>query len=268
MNTITHERKGKSHTIKFATKDYFVVIHDKQPGVSFSSNVWEAMRIYRQAYHHGDKKALFADRTGRTFLVVGDTITPTGERLQTTATKLPEKIERQVQAAMSFSDKYPMDAGELVRATYTMTMQDVTSIWDVLYQEVLTTAAHMAYLDLRLKVGYLMKHAERFFKKHDIQEFCALPAHQKQEIIASSNLPFAARAVIFYACKDIAAVVYSPDLAAGMVITEKWAEWFIDILRRKRHMACYAGASELAEHMHGYIKAVCDINHKEREIEV
>ena len=99
MNTITYERKGKSRTIEFAAKDYFVIIHHKQPGVSFSSNIWEAMRIYRQAYHHGDKKVLLADRTGRTFLVVGDTIIA-GECLQASATKLPEKIERQVQAAM------------------------------------------------------------------------------------------------------------------------------------------------------------------------
>lgn len=265
MNTLTYERKGKSHTIEFTAKDYFVVIHHKQPGVSFYPNVWEAMRIYRQAYHHGDKKALLADRTGRTFLVAGDTITPTGERMQATISKLPEKIERQVQAAMSFSDKYPMDADELVRATYTRTMQDINSAWDVLYSELFITASRMYDLDSRLNIEDLLKHAERFFKNHDLQEFCALPTHQRQEIIASSNLPFAARAVIFYACKDIAAVVYYPDLAAGMVINTQWAEWFIDILRRKRHMASYAGARGLAEHMHGYIKAVCDINHKERE---
>lgn len=267
MNTITYERKGKPHTIEFAAKDYFVVIHHKQPGVSFSSNVWEAMRIYRQAYHHGDKKVLLADRTGRTFLVVGDTITA-GECLQASATKLPEKIERQVQAAMSFSDKYPIEADELIRATYSKTELNVTSAWDVLNQVLFTSAARMTYLDPRLKADDLMKHAERLFKKHDIQEFCALPIHQKQEILAGSNLPFAVRATIFDACKDIAAVVYYPDLAAGMVINTQWAEWFIDILRRKRHMASYAGASGLAEHMRGYIKSVCDVNHKERESEV
>lgn len=267
MNTITYERKGKPHTIEFAAKDYFVVIHHKQPGVSFSSNVWEAMRIYRQAYHHGDKKVLLADRTGRTFLVVGDTITA-GECLQASATKLPEKIERQVQAAMSFSDKYPIEADELIRATYSKTELNVTSAWDVLNQVLFTSAARMTYLDPRLKADDLMKHAERLFKKHDIQEFCALPIHQKQEILAGSNLPFAVRATIFDACKDIAAVVYYPDLAAGMVINTQWAEWFIDILRRKRHMASYAGASVLAEHMRGYIKSVCDVNHKERESEV
>lgn len=268
MNTITYERKGKPCTIEFAAKDYFAVIHHKQPGVSFSSNIWEAMRIYRQAYHHGDKKVLLADRTGRTFLVVGDTITAAGERLQASATKLPEKIERQVQAAMSFSDKYPIEADELIRATYSKTELNVTSAWDVLNQVLFTSAARMTYLDPRLKADDLMKHAERFFKKHDIQEFCALPIHQKQEILAGSNLPFAVRATIFDACKDIVAVVYYPDLAAGMVINTQWAEWFIDILRRKRHMTSYAGASGLAEHMHGYIKSVCDVNHKERESEV
>ena len=131
-----------------------------------------------------------------------------------------------------------------------------------------TSAARMTYLDPRIKADDLMKHAERFFKKHDIQEFCALSTHHKQEIIAESNLPFAVRATIFDACKDIVAVVYYPDLAAGMVINTQWAEWFIDILRRKRHMTSYAGASGLAEHMHGYIKSVCDVNHKERESEV
>lgn len=268
MNTLTYERKGKPHTITFAVKDYFAVVHHKQPGVSFSSNIWEAMRIYRQAYHHGDKKVFIADRTGRTFLVAGDTITPTGEQLQATADKLPEKIERQAQAAMSFSDKYPVEAGEIVRATYSKVVQNVTSAWDVLYSELFITAAHMACLDPRLRMYDLMKHAEQFFKKHDIQEFCALPAHQKQDVIAGSNLPFAARATIFYACKDIAAIAYYPDLAAGIVINTQWAEWFIDVLRRKRHMASYAGARGLAEYMHGYLKDVCDVNHKEREREV
>ena len=120
-------------------------------------------------------------------------------------------------------------------------------------------------LDSRLNIEDLLKHAERFFKKHDIQEFCALPSYQKQEIIASSNLPFAVRAVIFYACEDIVDVVYYPGLAAGMVITTQWAESFLELLHRKHHMASYAGVHGLAEHMHGYIKDVCSINHKERE---
>ena len=99
----------------------------------------------------------------------------------------------------------------------------------------------------------------KFLTRYGVERFFGLNSTAAEHALTTAKMPVAAKYILYTVAQDVQGVVYYPDLAAGVCLSKIEAQELVNLLRKKRHSAAYAGVNGIASQLKLYVK---DVLHK------
>jgi hypothetical protein len=267
MNGFTFALNGRDIKLNFPARKPFVVVFftgKRTVDVTYSASIWEAMEVYRLNKHQSPRrKRHLLDAAGWLYHVQGDRLHRL-ERFNISDKTLSDKHQRQVDAAMREWNisRYELHEGfnHIDREIWHVTTTNAQSAYDVVRDRIQYECNKAARLDGNATTADKLEAIIRaFFKRNDVERFFDLNSTAAEHALATAKMPLAAKYILHTVAQDVQDVVYYPDLAAGIFLSKIEAQELVNLLRKKRHNAAYAGVSGIASQLKPYVR---DVLHK------
>lgn len=267
MTTFTFNHNGRDIKLDFSARKPFVVVFftgKRTVEVTYCTSIWEAMEVYRlDVFRFPRRKRYLLDAAGWLYHVQGDRLNRLS-RFNLSDKTLSDKHQRQVQAAMSKWDipRYELHEGfsHIDREIWSFTVTDAQCAYDVVRDLIRRECEKAAKLDDNAALAdKLEAKIMAFFKHADVERFFGIDTISMECLLKINKMPVAAKYILHTVAQGVQDVVYYPDLAAGVCLSKKEAQSLVDLLRKKRHSAAYAGVRGVASQLKPYVK---DVLHK------
>lgn len=264
MTAFTFNHNGRSAKLDFPARKPFVVVFftgKRTVEVTYSASIWEAMEAYRlDESHFPRRRRYLLDVAGWLYHVQGDLL-HRATRVNTSDKTLSDKHQRQVQAAMSKWDipRYELHEGfsHIDREIWSFTVTDAQCAYDVVRDLIRRECEKAAKLDDNAALAdKLEAKIMAFFKHADVERFFGIDTISMECLLKINKMPVAAKYILHTVAQGVQDVVYYPDLAAGIYLSKREAQELVNLLRKKRHNAAYAGVSGIAHQLKPYVRDV------------
>lgn len=267
MNGFTFAHNGRSAKLNFPARKPFVVVFftgKRTVETAYFASIWEAMEVYRlDAFRFPRRKRYLLDAAGWLYHVQGDLL-HRATRVDTSDKTLSDKHQRQVDAASREWNisRYGLHEGfsSIDREIWSFTVTDAQDAYDVVRDLIRRECEKAARLDDNAALAdKLEAKIMAFFKHADVERFFGLDTISMECLLKINKMPVAAKYILYTVAQDVQDVVYYPDLAAGICLSKIEAQELVNLLRKKRHNAAYAGVRGIASQLKPYVK---DVLHK------
>lgn len=267
MTAFTFNHNGRDIKLNFPARKPFVVVFftgKRTVETAYFTSIWEAMEVYRLDKHQFPRRErVLLDVTGWMYHVQGEHLTRLA-RFNINAMMLSDKHQRQVQATMSKWDipRYELHEGfsSIDREIWSFTVTDAQDAYDVVRDLIRRECDKVARLDGNAATAdKLEAKIMTFLNRYGVSLFFGLNSIEVESVLMSNKMPVAAKYILYTVAQDVQDVVYYPDLAAGICLSKIEAQELVNLLRKKRHNAAYAGVSGIASQLKPYVK---DVLHK------
>lgn len=267
MTAFTFNHNGRDIKLNFPARKPFVVVFftgKRTSDVTYFASIWEAMEAYRlDKSHFPRRERILLDEAGWMYHAQGDLL-HRATRVNTSDKTLSDKHQRQVQAAMSKWDipRYELHEGfsHIDREIWSFTVTDAQDAYDAVRDRIQYECDKVARLDGNATTAdKLEAKIKTFLNRYGVSLFFGLNSIEVESVLMSNKLPVAAKYILYTVAQDVQDVVYYPDLAAGICLSKIEAQELVNLLRKKRHNAAYAGVRGVASQLKPYVK---DVLHK------
>lgn len=267
MSGFTFAHNGRDIKLNFPARKPFVVVfftgkHTTE--VTYCASIWEAMEVYRlDAFRFLRRKRYLLDAAGWLYHVQGDLL-HRATRVDTSDKTLSDKHQRQVDAASREWNisRYELHEGfnHIDREIWHVTTTNAQSAYDVVRDRIQYECNKAARLDGNATTADKLEvKIMTFLNRYGVERFFGLNSIEMERVLMSNKLPVAAKYILYTVAQDVQDVVYYPDLAAGICLSKIEAQELVNLLRKKRHNAAYAGVSGIASQLKPYVR---DVLHK------
>ena len=259
MTAFTFNHNGRDVKLNFPARKPFVVVFftgKRTVETAYFASIWEAMEAYR-------RRRYLLDVAGWLYHVQGDLLHRT-TRVNTSDKTLSDKHQRQVDAASREWNipRYELYEGfnHIDREIWHVTTTNAQSAYDVVRDRIQYECDKVARLDGNATTAdKLEAKIMAFFKRINVEQFFGLNSTAAEHALTTAKMPVAAKYILYTVAQDVQDVVYYPDLAAGVCLSKIEAQELVNLLRKKRHNAAYAGVIGIASQLKPYVK---DVLHK------
>lgn len=267
MTAFTFNHNGRDIKLNFPARKPFVVVFftgKRTVETAYFASIWEAMEAYRlDESHFPRRRRYLLDVAGWLYHVQGDLL-HRATRVNTSDNTLSDKHQRQVNAASREWNisRYGLHEGfnHIDREIWYVTTTNAQSAYDVVRDRIQYECNKAARLDGNATTADKLEASVRaFFKRINVEQFFRLDAIAAGCILNNAKMPLAAKYILYTVAQDVQDVVYYPDLAAGVCLSKIEAQELVNLLRKKRHNAAYAGVRGVASQLKPYVK---DVLHK------
>lgn len=267
MNGFTFAHNGRSAKLNFPARKPFVVVFftgKRTVETAYFASIWEAMEVYRlDAFRFLRRKRYLLDAAGWLYHVQGDLL-HRATRVDTSDKTLSDKHQRQVDAASREWNisRYELHEGfnHIDREIWHVTTTNAQSAYDVVRDRIQYECNKAARLDGNATTADKLEvKIMTFLNRYGVERFFGLNSIEMERVLMSNKLPVAAKYILYTVAQDVQDVVYYPDLAAGICLSKIEAQELVNLLRKKRHNAAYAGVSGIASQLKPYVR---DVLHK------
>lgn len=267
MNGFTFAHNGRSAKLNFPARKPFVVVFftgKRTVETAYSASIWEAMEVYRlDESHFPRRRRYLLDAAGWLYHVQGDLL-HRATRVDTSDKTLSDKHQRQVDAASREWNisRYELHEGfnHIDREIWSVVRTDAQSTYDVVRDRIRHECLKAARLDGNATTADKLEvKIMTFLNRYGVERFFGLNSIEMERVLMSNKLPVAAKYILYTVAQDVQDVVYYPDLAAGICLSKIEAKELVNLLRKKRHNAAYAGVSGIASQLKPYVR---DVLHK------
>jgi hypothetical protein len=267
MTAFTFNHNGRDVKLNFPARKPFVVVFftgKRTPEVTYSASIWEAMEVYRlDESHFPRRRRYLLDVAGWLYHVQGDLL-HRATRINTSDNTLSDKHQRQVLAASREWNipRYELYEGfnHIDREIWSVVRTDAQSTYDVVRDRIRHECLKAARLDGNAATAdKLEAKIMTFLNRYGVSLFFGLNSIEVESVLMSNKMPVAAKYILYTVAQDVQDVVYYHDLAAGICLSKIEAQELVNLLRKKRHNAAYAGVSGIASQLKPYVK---DVLHK------
>lgn len=267
MTAFTFNHNGRDIKLNFPARKPFVVVFftgKRTVETAYFASIWEAMEVYRLDKHQFPRRERhLLDVAGWLYHVQGDLL-HRATRVNTSDKTLFDKHQRQVDAASREWNisRYGLHEGfnHIDREIWHVTTTNAQSDYDVVRDRIQYECDKVARLDGNATTADKLETSIRaFFKRNGVERFFGLNSTAAEHALTTAKMPVAAKYILYTVAQDVQDVVYYPDLAAGVCLSKIEAQELVDLLRKKRHSAAYAGVSGIASQLKPYVR---DVLHK------
>ena len=267
MTAFTFNHNGRDIKLNFPARKPFVVVFftgKRTVEVTYSASIWEAMEAYRlDESHFPWRRRYLLDVAGWLYHVQGDLL-HRATRVNTSDKTLSDKHQRQVDTASQEWNisRYGLHEGfsHIDREIWYVTTTNAQSAYDVVCDRIQYECDKVARLDGNATTADKLEASIRaFFKRINVEQFFGLNSTAAEHALTTAKMPVAAKYILYTVAQDVQDVVYYPDLAAGVCLSKIEAQELVNLLRKKRHSAAYAGVRGVASQLKPYVK---DVLHK------
>lgn len=267
MTAFTFNHNGRDIKLNFPARKPFVVVFftgKRTVEVTYFASIWEAMEVYRLDKHQSPRrKRHLLDETGWLYHVQGDRLHRL-ERFNISDKTLSDKHQRQVDVAMREWNisRYGLHEGfnHIDREIWYVTTTNAQSDYDVVRERIRYECDKVARLDGNATTADKLETSIRkFLTRYGVERFFGLNSTAAEHALTTAKMPVAAKYILYTIAQDVQDVVYYPDLAAGICLSKIEAQELVNLLRKKRHSAAYAGVRGIASQLKPYVK---DVLHK------
>ena len=264
MSGFTFNHNGRDVKLNFPARKPFVVVFftgKRTVETAYFASIWEAMEAYRLDKHRYPRRERhLLDVAGWLYHVQGDLL-HRATRVNTSDKTLSDKHQRQVRAAMNKWDipRYELYEGfsHIDREIWSFTVINAQSAYDVVRDLIRRGCEKVARLDGNAALADKLEASIRnFLKRYGVERFFGLATPTAENALTTTKMPVAAKYILHTVAKDVQDVVYYPDLAAGICLSKIEAQEFVNLLRKKRHNAAYAGVRGIASQLKPYVRDV------------
>lgn len=267
MTAFTFNHNGRSAKLDFPVRKPFVVVfftgkHTSE--VTYCASIWEAMEVYRLDKHRFPRwERILLDEAGWMYHAQGDRLNRLS-RFNLSDKTLSDKHQRQVLAASREWNipRYELYEGfnHIDREIWIVVRTDAQSTYDVVRDRIRHECLKVARLDDDATLAdKLEAKIMTFLNRYGVSLFFGLNSIEVESVLMSNKLPVAAKYILYTVAQDVQDVVYYPDLAAGICLSKIEAQELVNLLRKKRHNAAYAGVHGIASQLKPYVR---DVLHK------
>jgi hypothetical protein len=267
MNGFTFALNGRVIKLNLPACKPFVVVFFTGKctvEVTYCTSIWEAMEVYRlDVFRFPRRKRYLLDAAGWLYHVQGDLL-HRATRVNDDGKALSDKHQRQARAAMREVNipRYEASAefSGIDREIWYVTTTNAQSDYDVVRDRIQYECVKVARLDGNAPTAAKLETSIRkFLTRYGVERFFDLNSTAAEHALATAKMPVAAKYILYTIAQDVQGVVYYPDLAAGVCLSKIEAQELVNLLRKKRHSAAYAGVSGIASQLKPYVK---DVLHK------
>lgn len=267
MTTFTFNHNGRDIKLDFSVRKPFAVVFftgKRTVEVTYCASIWEAMEAYRlDESRFPRRKRYLVDAAGWLYHVQGDLLRR-ATRVNDDGKALSDKHRWQARAAMREVNipRYEASAefSGIDREIWYVTTPNAQSDYDVVRDRIQYECDKVARLDGNATTADKLETSIRkFLTRYGVERFFDLNSTAAEHALATAKMPIAAKYILSTVAQDVQDVVYYPDLAAGIFLSKIEAQELVNLLRKKRHNAAYAGVSGIASQLKPYVK---DVLHK------